>query len=78
MHYVGETGQQLRDRMYGHRTKSALLYKHFTSLNHSLNNMKVLVLHKLKRNTWWLYRKGIEYFYLKTLKPKLNVDFAPP
>ena len=76
--YVGETGQQLRDRMYGHRTKSAVLYKHFSSLDHSLNNMKVVVLHKLKRNTWWLYRKGIEYFYLKTLKPKLNIDFAPP
>lgn len=76
--YVGETEQQLRDRMYGHRTKSAVLYKHFSTSGHSLNNMKVLVLHKLKRNTWWLYRKGIEYFYLKTLKPRLNIDFAPP
>ena len=78
MFYVGETGQQLRDRMYGHRTKSAVLYKHFSSANHTLMNMKVVVLHKLKNNTWWLYRKGIEYFYLKMLKPKLNIDFAPP
>ena len=64
--------------MYGHRTTSAVLYKHFSDSGHTLKNMKVSVLHKLKRNAYWLYRKGIEYFYLKTLRPKLNVDFAPP
>ena len=78
MHYVGETGQQIRDRVYGHRTRSAVLFTHFNETGHTLEHLKVIILHRLKKNADSLYRKGIEYFYLRTLKPKLNVDFAPP
>lgn len=77
-YYIGETGQSLRDRMYGHRTKSSVLYRHFTTNNHSLTDMRVCYLHILRKSTFWLYRKGVEYWYIKALKPILNIDLAPP
>ena len=77
-HYVGETQQQLRDRMYGHRSKNSILNKHFTEGNHTLENMKVIVLHRIRGSKSTIYRRGLEYFYLMTLKPALNADLAPP
>ena len=50
--YDGETGQQIRDRIYGHRAKSSVLYSHFSKPGHSLSNMKVIIVNRTKNNSW--------------------------
>ena len=78
-HYVGETGDTMRNRVYGHRSKNSVVNKeHFSLEDHTLNDMKIIVLssyNKLKRT---VYRRGIEFFYMCILDPTLNKDFAPP
>ena len=77
-HYVGETQQMLRDRLYGHRSTNSILNKHFTTNNHILGNMKVIILHKVRGSKSTIYRRGLEYFYLMTLKPAFNADLELP
>ena len=77
-HYVGETQQMLRDRLYGHRSTNSILNKHFTTNNHILGNMKVIILYKVRGSKSTIYRRGLEYFYLMTLKPAFNADLEPP
>ena len=78
-HYVGETLQQLCNRMYGYRSQNSVVNsKHFNIANHTVDDMRVLVLHKVSDSASTIYRRGVEYFYLMTVNPDLNVDLAPP
>ena len=81
-HYIGETQQNLSGRMYGHRAKGKTLHKHFTGEGHTLKDMKVMVIHRLwgsaQSYSSLLHRRGVEYFYLRFLRPNLNDDLAPP
>ena len=68
--------QNLGNRMYGHRCHTAIVQRHFSE--HNIDDMRVMVIHKLKNSSSTIYRRGVEYFYLLTLNPTLNVDLAPP
>ena len=70
--YVGETGRTLQARFYGHRTdirnkKDTLVAKHFNSANHTLADLRCLVI-ELSHSERPEVRKEREKFWRHRLK----------
>ena len=72
-HYIGETKQLLKNRLYQHKrgnddNKSAV-YEHLKTTNHSFNDEQVKILGKEKR---WFERGVKEAIFVKKYGPSLN------
>ena len=75
--YVGESGQNLRDRMNNHKStirthKRTPIALHFNSLNHTINHLSVIPIEVLTNNSIF-NRRSREYYWqlrLGTIYPK--------
>ena len=74
MKYVGETGQQLKDRLNNHRSdiatrKNTAISVHFNSPSHTISHLKITPLEQTTGD--WQARKIREAFYIN----KLNTSY---
>ena len=61
--YIGQTERKLSDRFSEHRVNRKILSQHFNSPGHSISDMKITVIEKIKKNDK-SYREERETYFI--------------